>query len=172
MPGHPFSSLRVRPDSCKFFRGAFPRPFLFVRYFRSSSVLLLFLTIPLSYCFVRPPGPFSIASPCPSWGTRSIVSNFPRPDARRAFTTFSSTDVHLAMSSSSVSHALSGPAYIEQEELLAILHARRRGERSIKLQILDVRDDDYTGGERTGGCVELMETREKEELIFDFFPAL
>ncbi|EKU22841.1 hypothetical protein NGA_0435600 [Nannochloropsis gaditana CCMP526] len=144
MPGHPSSSLRVRPDSCNFFRGAFPRPFLFARYFRSSSALLLFLTIPLSYCFVRPPGPFSIASLCPSWGTRSIVSNFPRPDARRAFTTFSGTDVHLAMSSSSVSHALSGPAYIEQEELLAILHARRRGERSLKLQILDVRDDDYT----------------------------
>jgi hypothetical protein len=76
------------------------------------------------------------------------------------------------MSSSSVSHALSGPAYIEQEELLAILHARRRGERSIKLQILDVRDDDYTGGERMGGCVELMETREKEEIIFDFFSSL
>ena len=51
----------------------------------------------------------------------------------------------------------SRPPFIEPEDLLALLQAQRRGEKTLKIQIVDVRDDDFEGtkagreGMREGG---------------------
>ena len=46
----------------------------------------------------------------------------------------------------------SRPPFIEPEDLLALLQAQRRGEKTPKLQIIDVRDDDFEGEQgREGG---------------------